>query len=316
MNSLILAAMISTLAIDAKVPVLTYHSWDNRYDEATESCDVESEALLRDLKVIYEEGYTVIPAYWLAEWVRGWRSGLTLPAKSVVITLDDGYDLDYLDNIDPSHLCAPLRSVRSVLEEAATWDWSAPEGMPVPHVTTFVIASPAARSFINTDQGMSENWWPSANNHPLMELQSHGLDHDHESIPAGTLDERLSDVVGIDIFLPAGGDEPQMNSVRIDNYAEASVYVGLASEYIASRLGTWPDLFAYPFGPASDYMINIYMPTQYAEHGVVAAFCAGGEYVTRNSNIYCLGRFIHRAFPQYGGWRNEEELKNLLRKSQ
>ena len=75
MNSLILAAMISTLAIDAKVPVLTYHSWDNRYDEATESCDTEPEALARDLQVIYDEGYTVIPAYWLAEGAHASRQG-------------------------------------------------------------------------------------------------------------------------------------------------------------------------------------------------------------------------------------------------
>lgn len=316
MSSLILAAIISTLANDAKVPVLTYHSWDNRYDEITNTCDTESEALLRNLKVIYDEGFTVIPAYWLAEWVRGWRSGLTLPAKSVVVTLDDGYDLDYLDNINPKHPCAPLRSIRSVLEEASTWDWNAPEGMPVPHVTTFVISSPAARSYINPDQNMQENWWPSANSHPLMEVQNHGLDHDHNSIPENTFDQRLSDLVGMDIFLPAGGGVPQMTSTRIDTYQESQDYISISAEYIADKLGNWPDLFAYPFGPTSDYMRDVYFTTFINEHKTIAAFCAGEQYVTKQSDIYCLGRFVHRSSPQYGGWRNAEELKSLLRKSQ
>lgn len=307
MNTLLSLAM--ALDVSSKVPVLTYHSWDNRYDEASQTCDVESEALARDLKVIYDEGYTVIPAYWLAEWVRGWRSGATLPEKSVVITLDDGYDGDYLDNAEPHHPCAPIRSVRAVLEEAALWDWGAPDDMPVPHATTFVIASPAARALINKEGHMQENWWPAAANHPLMEVQNHGLDHDHETIPEGTYDEK------IDVFLPAGGGKPQMTSMRIDTLQEASDYIGLAGQYISDKIGVGADLVAYPFGPASDYMINDYMPSQYSSHGAIAAFCAGGEYVTRDSNPYCLGRFIHRSSPAYGGWRNAEELRAILRRS-
>lgn len=316
MSTLLAVAM--ALDMSARVPVLTYHSWDNRYNEATLACDVESEALARDLKVIYEEGYTVIPAYWLAEWVRGWRDGATLPEKSVVITIDDGHDGDFLDNAEPHHPCAPIRSARAVLEEAAEWEWGAPEGMPVPHLTTFVIGSPIARALINTDGRMADNWWSAASVHPLLEVQNHSLDHDHEAIPAGTLDLLLTDALGLDlpVMLPAGGGEPQMTSLRIDTLAESSDYVGLSAEYIYRRTALWPDLLAYPFGPASDYMINDYMPTHYAEHGVVAAFCAGGRYVTRNSNIYCLGRFVHRSSPAYGGWRNADELRALLRNAQ
>lgn len=292
---------------DAKVPVLTYHSWETRYDPATETCDIESDALARDLKVIFEEGFTPIPAYWLAEWVLGWREGSTLPDKAVVITMDDGYDLDYLDNVNPHHPCAPLRSMRAVLEEASSWSWDAPEGMPVPHATTFVIASPLARSYINTDQNMQENWWPSANNHPLMEVQNHGLDHDHNSIPAGVYDEKM------DIYLPAGGGDPQMTSMRIDTLEESLDYVQAAGEYISNRIGMGTDLFAYPFGPASDYMINTYMPVH--DNLTVAAFCTEEEYVTRDSNPYCLGRFVHRSLPIYGGWQTAEQLRMILQRS-
>lgn len=313
----LIATSAQALPDDARVPVLTYHSWETRYDAETKICDIESRALARDLKVIFEEGYTVIPAYWLVEWVRGWRDGSTLPDKAVVITMDDGYDLDFLDNVNPHHPCAPLRSMRAVLEEASAWPWEAPDGMPVPHVTTFVISSPAARALINPDRAMQDNWWPSANAHPLMEVQNHGLDHDHEAIPAGTLDLLLTDALGLDlpVMLPAGGGEPQMTSLRIDTLAESSDYVGLSAEYIYARAGLWPDLLAYPFGPASDYMINTYMPNYFSDHGSVAAYCAGGVYVTRDSNPYCLGRFVHRSSPAYGGWRTAEELKMILRQA-
>lgn len=158
---------------------------------------------------------------------------------------------------------------------------------------------------------MMENWWPSAAIHPLMEVQNHGLDHDHETIIPGSYDETLSSLINWDITLPAGGGIPQMKSTRIDTFEESEMYVQAAGEYISMRIGMGTDLFAYPFGPASDYMIDIYMPVY--DTMTVAAFCTGGEYVTKQSNPFCLGRFIHRSSPEYGGWRNAEELRQILR---
>ena len=296
-------ARVLALPDDARVPVLTYHSWEARYDEATGRCDIESEALARDLEVIYSEGYTVIPAYWLVEWVRGWRDGSTLPDRAVVITLDDGHDLDFLDNALPWHPCAPLRSMRAVLEEAAEWDWGGPKGMPVPHATTFVIGSAEARRHIDGEH-MNHNWWPSAAAHPLLEVQNHSLDHDHNSIPDGAYDEYL----GVD--LTAGGGKGQMTSLRIDTAEENALYVDLAASYIWHKTAAGPDLFAYPFGPASEYSRTEYFPGQ---RDTVGAFCGSGGYVTRDSDPYCLPRFVHRSSPQYGGWRDAAELKEILR---
>lgn len=304
MSTLLAVAM--ALDVSSKVPVLTYHSSENYYDEATMGCDTESAALERDLALIHSMGFTVIPAYWLVEWQRGWRGGNTLPDRSVVITFDDGHNADFLDNADPWHPCAPIKSMRAVLEEAATWDWSPTYGAPVPHATTFVIGSPTAREHIKGDM-MSDAWWSAASAHPLMEVQNHSLDHDHESIPEDTLDEKL------DVLLPAGGGKPRMTSTRISSFDQSTDYVTVSAEYIEQKTGLWPDLFAYPFGPASSFMRDVYFPEQFEQHGTVAAFCGAGGYVTKESNPYCLERFVHRASPQYGGWRDEHELEAILR---
>ena len=308
-------ARVLALPDDARVPVLTYHSWDIRHDPETGTCDVESEALARDLDIIYNAGFTVIPAYWLAQWVRGERDGATLPPRAVVITIDDGHDADYLDNIWPYHPCAPIRSIRSVLEDAAAWDWGGPEGMPVPHASLFVIGSPAARELIDAggsrDGGwMNDNWWSSAHYHPLLEVYNHSLDHDHNAIPADTYDEH------IEVELTAGGGQGQMTSRRIDTHAKNDLYVALAAEYITARIGMWPDLFAYPFGPASTYAVQDYFPRYAHEHGTVAAFCTDGganRYVTLQSDPFCLPRFVHRSSPAFGGWRDADELRAILR---
>lgn len=309
-----LLALAMALDISSKVPVLTYHSSENYYDEATGACDLESSALARDLAVIHDMGFTVIPAYWLVEWQRGWRAGDSLPTNSVVITLDDGHNADFLDNADPWHPCAPIKSMRAVLEEASGWEWNAPDDMPVPHATTFVIGSPTAREYIKHGL-MSDAWWSAASAHTLMEVQNHSLDHDHEAIPENTPDDALTTKLGYldTITLPAGGGKARMTSTRIDTQREAEDYVTISGEFIRAKTGLEPDLFAYPFGPASAYLRDTYLPRMMEDNGPVGAFCGAGGYVTRNSHPYCLERFVHRASPQHGGWRNAEELEAILR---
>jgi hypothetical protein len=301
--ALLLLVSFSAYALppDARVPVLTYHSWANYHDETTGACDTEAQALLRDLRVIHEEGFHIIPAYWLVEWVRGWRDGSTLPDRAVVITLDDGHDLDFLDNAMPFHPCAPLRSMRSVLEEAAKWGWGGRK-LPI-HATVFVIGSPEARRHINP-RYMHDNWWPAAAHHPMLEIQNHSLDHDHIRIPGGVYDEAL------DIPLTAGGGAGQGTSLRIDTLDEHIAYVEASTYWIWHKTNTGADLFAYPFGPASEYSKTVYFPGQQDTHG---AFCASGGYVTRQSDPWCLERVVHRAPDSHGGWSSADGMRRILK---
>ncbi len=90
----------------------------------------------------------VVPLYWITEWALGLRDGSTLPDKVVGITTDDGNDLDWIDVYAPGYACGPTRtSFRSVIQSFHAAHPSYPWYSP--HVTTFVIASPVARSWLS-----------------------------------------------------------------------------------------------------------------------------------------------------------------------
>lgn len=301
------------LADDAKVPILLYHS---RHVE--EPCTYGHNNLLaleEDLEVLHQEGYSVMPLYWLVEWQRGWRSGTTLPKKVVAISLDDGYDSDFLDRTPNAHECAPLKSAYTILRE---FHEKYKDELPdlSPHASTFVIASRAVRSLLEENH-LQSNWWAAAHHSPLMEVYNHGTSHDHPVIQEKLWDDEM------EVWLPESGHddgiwEGKLMPERIVSLDSNRIYIRDSAQYIADKIGAWPDLFAYPMGKVSHYTKNVYLPHYFHEHGTVAAFCterAGRgphplNYMTRSSDHWCLPRLTHGY-----SWRTPEEFLGILQGS-
>lgn len=285
----------SALSNSGKVPILLYHSHD------ISGCTYATNAIIalqQDLQTLHNAGFTVVPAYWIAEWVTGARDGSTLPAKVVGITIDDGDDLNWTDQNRPD--CGYTPSVATVLNNfklANSLPWYSP------HASLFVIASQVARGNIG---GLSDSWWASAQTSGIMEVYNHGTDHDHSSITSQQWDPFMS------VYVPVAGYGDtqwwgQDNYNRIDSYQEADYSIRKAAAYISGKIGLWPDLFAYPYGHASSYLVNTYFPTYASQHGTYAAFCLTDQYATRSSNRYCIPRFTYLS-----GWSSSAGFSSIL----
>ncbi|MCR4298501.1 MAG: hypothetical protein NUV75_07090 [Gallionella sp.] len=295
MLSLIAAALwmavagnATALSNSAQVPVLLYHS-----GEVRNPCDYgsyASVALAADLENFHQRGITVVPLYWITEWALGLRDGSTLPDKVVGITTDDGNELDWNDLYLPQYDCGPWRkSFKTVIQEFHAahpeYPWYSP------HVSTFVIASPVARSLMTPGpQYWTDGWWAAAQASGMMEVYNHGTDHDILEILSKQLDSALG------IYVPVGGNadgdwKGHGDFARINDYLTSKFEVTKAATFIAGKTGAWPDLFAYPFGNATPGLQS-YFATFGAEHQTLAAFTTSGQYVSRNSNRWTLGRYV------------------------
>lgn len=312
----ILLCAISSLAFglsnDAKVPVLLYHSW--AIDAPCDYTNSNQAALAADLETLHQRGFTVVPVYWLVMWSDGLIDGSELPDKVVGLTFDDGHDSDWLDNTLPDHECAPIPSFRTIMEDfkkkyAEELPWYSP------HAATFVIASKEARDRIHPHH-MNDNWWSSAQSSDIMEIYNHSADHDHTNVIEPTYDDALG------ATLPAAGHSDgewygQLRPDRIDNYEGSNIHVALANQFIFSKTLVGPDLFAHPLGMVSDYTLYEYFPNYRAEHLTYGAFCtapsrgaADENYLTRNSNRYCMPRLT------FGyNWTTPDGFMAVLRNS-
>lgn len=258
----------ASLAPDAKVPILLYHS-----RHVSDPCDYGHNDLLaleHDLETLHQEGYTVVPVEWLVDWQAGRRRGDTLPDKPVGITLDDGFDADYIDRTNHAPECGPHKSAHAILREfKERYADELPDYSP--HATVFVIASREVRSLLE-DNHFQENWWAAAHHSPLMSVQNHGSDHDHPVITEPLWDE------GLQAWLPASASadgqwEGRLDPRRVSNLESNRIHITHAAQYIADRTGEWPIFFAHPMGLVSEFARRVYLPGYYHEHGTMAAFC-------------------------------------------
>lgn len=71
-----------------RIPVLCYHRFDDRHEKLS----VPEKKFRRQMQYLKDNNYNVIPLSWLIEFLEGKRA---LPEKSVVITIDDGYESTY-----------------------------------------------------------------------------------------------------------------------------------------------------------------------------------------------------------------------------
>ncbi|MCW8925187.1 MAG: polysaccharide deacetylase family protein [Xanthomonadales bacterium] len=269
-----------------KIPVLTYHGVNvirNNY------ADNDHLALASDLETIATSGFRVIPLSRVVDW----RLGLTGDedvSRAVAITFDDGAWFDFYDLDHPS--CGLQRSMFNILK-----DFRARHSNEI-HATSFVIASPEARSSLDKSCMIGENWWGDewwreATASGLLDVECHSWDHVHPNL------EKV-----------AQQDQAKGDFGMVKTYMDCDVQFAKAGEYMGGVLGKRPTLFAYPYGQSSGYAVNEYLPNHQSEHGFRAAFTTEPKAVAKSDDIWRLPRFV---FGQ--DWKSPQELEVILQRS-
>lgn len=268
-----------------RVAVLCYHS-QNIQGNSYELND--HIALAQDLKRISARNIPIISAAQLVKHLQGTHV-LDIPA-AVVLTCDDGTTLDWLDYQHPEF--GWQQSFRNILLEHFAG------ALPKEVMTSFVIACPTARQHI--DQGCyggaalsSDSWWLEAAKSGYWAIENHSWNHWHISLPFHTMTE-----------------QPLGQFYTVDNYLQASKQVLQASQLINSKLavaGKTVRYFAYPYGHVAKYLQEYYLPRYSARHGIQAAFTTQASFISAQSSLYALPRFVCGE-----AWQGTEQFDALL----
>jgi len=271
-----------------RIPVLCYHSQiitgnDYRHNG--------HRALAHDLDCIQSLGLRVVPLTWVAEWQRGERNDADLH-QAVAISFDDGMSSDFRAVQHPEY--GELAGFLPILE--AFQDRHAQQQEQL-HATAFVIASDRARRDIDQACHDAIGWddnsdWEQAAKHPLLSLENHSWDHNHET---------CNESPGY----------PQGNFHSIHNFDLCEFEIRRSSEYLKQRYAVSARLFAYPYGHTNPYLSEEYLPQHGPQMGLEAAFTTAGSYVERGQSRWLLPRFVHGFH-----WRDETEFAQLLQGSQ
>jgi peptidoglycan/xylan/chitin deacetylase (PgdA/CDA1 family) len=122
-----------------------------------------------------------------------------------------------------------------------------------------------------------------------MSIGSHSWDHNHPSL--------------------RDADEAAGTFRCIGDFAGAEEQIAQASAFVRAKAPNDGDaLFAYPYGEASDYLVDEYFPRNGERLGIRAAFACGGAPVTMQSNRWRLPRYV------FGhDWKTPEDLVAMLR---
>jgi peptidoglycan/xylan/chitin deacetylase (PgdA/CDA1 family) len=271
-----------------RVPILTYHAVNIAGNDYADNDHV---AFAADLRLIDDLRLRIVPVHWIVDQLLG--SADRDLSRCVALTCDDGSWFDYHDLDHPSH--GFQRSLFHCLI-----DFRADRGrtaQPDLHLTSFVIASPDARTHIDREclvgRGwMGDRWWRAAQASGLIAIENHSWDHNHVAVPE-----------------TAQRDGIRGSFVPIDTWAEADAEIRQAGDWIDARLGnSRTSLFAYPYGESNAYLREEYLPNRMAEHRMRAAFGTDPGPVEAGSSRWNLPRYIcgHH-------WRSPEALEDLLR---
>ncbi len=273
------------MSIQLKIPVLTYHGMNINKNTYAENDHL---ALASDLETISELGLKVIPLSRVVDWHQG-----SLPDeevfRTVAITFDDGSWFDYYDLDHPT--CGVQRSMLNILKDFNLRNVSG----HMAHVTSFVISSPQARSSLDKScmigkDWWGDQWWMDAVSSGIMDVECHSWDHVHPELDNVAQQNQIK------------GDFSQVKS-----FNDSEFQFTKAGEYIGSVLGNRPSLFAYPYGSASDYVVNEYLPKYQSRHRFRAAFTTEPKAVSKADNKWLLPRFVCGH-----DWRSPQELIEIL----
>ena len=267
------------------VPVLTWHAMNVAgADYGTN----EHEAFRHDLGTLHRMGKRVVP---LMEVARALVEGrLDALRGCVALSFDDGSDFDWHDLPHPAW--GPQRGMGRILADFRAHHGS--DAQPGLHATSFTIVSREARSALDRTcmigcRWWNDDWWRDAEASSLMAVESHGWDHNHESLPATVA------------TAPRGAFD-------LTSKADADAEIAQASPELRRLRGRGGDvLFAYPYGPASPYLAEEYLPDASIAHGVYAAFTTAPEPVTATTSRWAIPRYV------FGWhWSSPSELEALL----
>jgi peptidoglycan/xylan/chitin deacetylase (PgdA/CDA1 family) len=257
-----------------KAFVLTYHSHNISGAEYATNDHV---ALASDLRTLTRLGARIVP---LARIVESLLDGLRGDGVHVALTFDDGPAFDYADF---EHRSFGLqRSFLSILRDFRAEAGAAAQ--PELHATSFVIASPEARrameraddcGYADIPGWLTDAWWNDAIDSGLMAIGNHSWDHVHHAV------ETL-----------AVSGEARDDFSRVETYDDADREIRQAAAYIRSRTRGRCRYFAYPFGQVNAFLAEEYLPARRAEHGMAAAFAAGGRAVVPNDSIWAIPRLV------------------------
>ena len=271
-------------SVHVNIPVLTYHGVNvirNTYAEN------DHLALASDLHTIAACGFRVIPLSRVVDWHQGLVPDGDM-AQTVALSLDDGAWFDFYDLEHPT--CGMQRGMINILK-----DFNQQHAAKV-HATSFVIASPEARSSLDKScmigQGWwGDEWWRQAAASGVMDVECHSWDHVHPNLDEVAQLAQLKGDFGL-----------------VKTYTDCNTQFAQAGAYMGAQLGKRPSLFAYPYGQASNYAVNKYLPEYRPKHGFRAAFTTEPRAVSRSNNIWRLPRYV---FGQ--DWKTPEALSDILK---
>ena len=276
-----------------RIPILAYHS--HRIEGRTYETN-DHVALYHDLRTIHARQFTIVPLCQIAAWVIAPHTQ-ELPIRAVGLSCDDGADMDYYDCDHPVY--GPQRSFYNILRDFQAETGTATH--PLLHMTSFVIASPGARRELDARclaplglRGMTDDWWAAAARSGLFGIENHSWDHNHPEVSWVCEAEQRAGDFG-----------------RIDSYAECRSEIQQAATFIHAQIKpAWPSLLAYPWGQASPYLRETYLPAHQTAHRMRAAFGANAGYVSASSSRWALPRFVCGSGDY--GWTTPDELGAIL----
>ncbi|HET9577393.1 MAG TPA: polysaccharide deacetylase family protein [Usitatibacter sp.] len=271
-----------------RVPILTWHA--QRVDGPGYARN-DHVAFARDLDTIHALGLRVVSLQAIAAALVEGR--LDRLQGCVGLSFDDGSDFDFHDLPHPAW--GPQRGFTRILQDFRARHGA--EAQPSLHATSFVIVSPGAREVLDRTcmigcRWWNDDWWREAEATGLVAVESHGWDHNHASL------ERTE-------------TSAEKGTFDVRDAGEAEREIGNAAIVLREKRGrAGPVLFAYPYGPANEFLADGWLPRNAPRHGIVAAFAAheAKEPATRDSSRWRIPRYM------FGDdWKDEGDLAALLR---
>ena len=247
-------------------------------------------AFREDLEWLHAEGLRVVPLHAIAAALREGR--LEALSGCVGLSFDDGSDFDFHDLPHPAW--GPQRGMARLLADFRVRHGA--RAQPGLHATSFTIVSPEARAQLDWTcmigcRWWNDDWYRKAEAGGLVAVESHGWDHNHQSLAKTATSA------------PKGAFD-------IRDAAEAHAEIARAAELLRGLRGRGGDvLFAYPYGPAGEYLASEWLPQHGEAHGIPAAFTASDAQPVRSGvSRWKIPRYV------FGNhWKSRADLGAIFR---